>query len=170
MKKQHAEKQKQATHREVMGSAKVVYYDTCTLSKKILKQIEYSTSKGKEVPITSHLSIGEYCGNVVFWKFNPDEIEAMRELFENLNTIGLRIVGHDDIGNQFSSVLEICPELSIADSVHLATALKYNACRFVTADSDFTYVEKKFKKLSAKCGYASNKVLALEQLDESLYD
>ena len=96
---------------------------------EIIKQ-EHSISQ-----IVSHLSLGEAFVNCL--RKSEEQAKAFIDFINKLYPY-LRLVGNHDIEKQFESVRHKCPNLSITDTIHLSTALRYK-CETLRTNDKYLY-------------------------------
>ena len=118
------------------------YYDACALElKEVFGLMITNSSKRHIINITSHLSIGEAFGNCHIK--GEEKIESFIELMNKLSKHNaLKIVGNDRIEKQVVKIQDKT-SLSMTDTIHFATALKYDCEMLVTKDRDFIGIPKK---------------------------
>ncbi|TRZ80564.1 PIN domain-containing protein [bacterium] len=109
------------------------YYDACVLraGRKTIDEIR-GKSRRKKILI-SYLTLGEAYGSCC----NEDKAveEAFRELFREIREL-ITIVNNDIPYKLFEGIREECKRIGVADTVHLATAIKNNCENLRTADRD----------------------------------
>ena len=124
------------------------YFDACMLEDMNTFGIFYKLHGQGIKSIISHLSLGEAMGNCMA---NGEEaLTAYLELIHKINQDYCVIVGNDDLEEQFKKVKEM-GRLSMTDSIHLATSLKYHCEKLLTKDCDLKDINKsKVKELGLK--------------------
>ena len=139
-------KSKQLNRKQILTDSNIRkwYYDACALEGDKIYNEMYTNTKIKIYSIVSHLSFGEAYGNVL----NKGEKQISK--FNNLvatvkEHCGLKVVGNDGIKSIYNEIQKINFRLSLTDSVHLATAIKYKCEIFKTRDGDLTNLSATFK-------------------------
>ena len=135
------------------------YYDSCTIEntstyENILKQ----QKDFKNESFISHLCIGEAVGNI-FHKKGYKAVSDFVELYSRMVKVGLKVIGNDGIKEILNEVSEKFPELSVTDSIHLATSIKWKCNNLITSDHDLCDLDKgKVRKLGKDFGISSLKI------------
>jgi predicted nucleic acid-binding protein len=112
------------------------YYDACTLDSRLSTYGEMINAPHQSY--TSHLAIGEACGNFLNKYDNFEFLETFIDLLKKLKETGkLKIVNNDGVETILQQIRELVPRMSITDSIHAATAIREKCCILRTIDSDF---------------------------------
>lgn len=129
------------------------YYDACTLDEGLVSLDEIINKSHFHKAYTSNLAIGEACANC--FNTNEEQFSAFVDLLRRLRKY-IEIVGNDGVEETILEIKELCPRLSLTDSMHLATALREKCCVFRTTDLGFDDVTKDIgKQLANKHGMST---------------
>ena len=142
------------------------YYDACTLDPNLGTFGEIVNKRA--TAYTSNLALGESFANSL--RKDPESLESFIDLIKKLRETGIEIniVGNDEIEKLISQIKELCPRLSLTDSVHLATALREGCCVFRTIDSDFDDVTTDIQKqLANKHGMSTFSIVQMNPANKT---
>ncbi|MFT4326546.1 MAG: PIN domain-containing protein [Candidatus Woesearchaeota archaeon] len=134
-------------HKKTSPKNRQCYLDACALheSKSMLGQLYSKKSKEKIQPITSHLSLGEAIGNILYKKHADPKVFV--ESIEKFIAKGiLKITGNDDV-KKYMEAINLHIRLSETDTMHVATAIKNKCDIFITTDSDILKQKKALESL-----------------------
>jgi len=130
-------------HKSSKKSKPKWYFDACALRKERKTIDEIRARHIRKDILISYLALGEAYGSCC--SENKDVEQAFKELIEEIRKYILVI--KNDISNKlFEDVRSKCDRISIADAIHLATALKYKCENLITADRDLYGLSKNTKK------------------------